>query len=118
MNLSVKSIPLILALLSLWQSPNGTPTRTPTTHESPLGFARLLPTSFLPTSFTIGQQLCRDLYPPPGDRGEYTGCSIIGRSACGGPDQCACASTERLVSVKCDQGTYNECEAEPGNGCQ
>jgi len=118
MNLAVKSVPLILALLSLRQSPDGMPTKTPTTHENPLGFVRLLPTSFVTTSSMLQKQACSAVYPVPGDKEDYTGCSIIGRSACGGPDQCSCDSTERLVSVKCDQGTYNECQAESGNGCQ
>ncbi len=36
-------------------------------------------------------------------------CHEIGASACGGPDQCACGKNERLVSFKCDEGTFNGC---------
>jgi hypothetical protein len=36
-------------------------------------------------------------------------CTEIGASACGGPDQCSCEQNERLVSWKCDEGTFNAC---------
>lgn len=61
---------------------------------------------------------CDAVYPPPGDFQNWTNCKQIGASACGGPDQCECLSSQRLVSFQCDQGTYQQCFGEAGNGCQ
>ena len=43
------------------------------------------------------------------EKGRDVNCDEIGASACGGPDQCAYGKNERLVSFKCDEGTFNGC---------
>jgi hypothetical protein len=44
-------------------------------------------------------------------------CKDTGQSsACGGPDQCSCASNQRLVQYSCNEGTFNVCEAKFPDG--
>lgn len=66
---------------------------------------------------TADRQSCGRYYPLPDNYQNWTGCKKDGGSACGGPDQCACADSERLITFTCDQGTYHRCYAEKGNGC-
>jgi hypothetical protein len=61
---------------------------------------------------------CEDYYPEPEDAVNWTDCKVTYRSPCGGPDQCYCDSSERLLDYKCAQGTYSICQAEEKNGCQ
>lgn len=61
---------------------------------------------------------CSDRYPPPDDYPNWTHCKPNGGgSACGGPQQCACDESQRLITFTCDQGSYQQCWAEKGNGC-
>lgn len=62
---------------------------------------------------------CSEYYPPPQGYENWTHCRPDGGgSACGGPDQCACDDSQRLVTFTCDQGSYHQCWAEKGNGCR
>jgi len=61
---------------------------------------------------------CDQYYPLPSDYPNWTNCKNIGQSGCGGPQQCACDESQRLVTFKCDQGTYHQCYGEKGNGCR
>ena len=62
---------------------------------------------------------CSDYYPLPDDYPNWKNCNQVGSpSQCGGPDQCACLKSQRLVTFKCDQGTYQQCYGERGNGCR
>ncbi len=61
---------------------------------------------------------CDQFYPLPNGYENWSNCKQAGGTACGGPDQCACDSTQRLITFKCDQGTYHQCYGETGNGCQ
>jgi hypothetical protein len=61
---------------------------------------------------------CDQYYPLPDNYQNWSNCKNIGQSACGGPEQCACDESQRLVTFKCDQGTYNQCYGERGNGCR
>lgn len=49
---------------------------------------------------------CSDYYPASGN---FTECTEIGRSGCGGPEQCYCGPKERLVSYRCKEGYLNTC---------
>jgi hypothetical protein len=60
---------------------------------------------------------CEKVYPLPSDYQNWSNCHSSGNSACGGPDQCACLDSQRLVTFECDQGTYHQCYGEKGNGC-
>jgi hypothetical protein len=61
---------------------------------------------------------CDEYYPLPSDYPNWTNCKKVGGSACGGPQQCACDESQRLVTFKCDQGTYQQCYGEKGDGCK
>jgi hypothetical protein len=62
---------------------------------------------------------CSDYYPLPDDYPNWKNCNRAGSSSqCGGPEQCACLKSQRLVTFKCDQGTYQQCYGERGNGCR
>jgi hypothetical protein len=52
---------------------------------------------------------CSEVYPIPQGSELWKSCQDVGRSACGGPDQCLCGQNERLVTFKCDEGTLNKC---------
>jgi hypothetical protein len=60
---------------------------------------------------------CDEVFPLPEDYPNWTNCRNIGQSACGGPAECQCLPEQRLVTFKCDQGTYQQCFGEKGNGC-
>jgi hypothetical protein len=55
---------------------------------------------------------CSKVYPVPEGADQWTNCVKSGASACGGPDQCACDATERLVEYSCTEGKYNKCTAD------
>lgn len=58
------------------------------------------------------RKTCRAYYPGAGDAlTRAHNCNEIGSSGCGGPDQCSCATDQRLVSWKCDEGTFNVCSS-------
>jgi hypothetical protein len=57
---------------------------------------------------------CREFYPPPAGSESWTGCESAGRSPCGGPEQCACGAGQRLVTLKCTQGTKHVCRKDEG----
>jgi hypothetical protein len=57
--------------------------------------------------FAYQRKSCSEYYPASGS---MTNCTDIGRSGCGGPDQCSCASSERLVTYRCSEGTFNLCQ--------
>jgi hypothetical protein len=62
---------------------------------------------------------CEKKYPLPSNYQRWTNCKANGGgSSCGGPEQCACLESERLVTFTCDQGTYHQCYGERGNGCR
>jgi len=64
------------------------------------------------------RQSCQKYYPLPDGYQNWTNCRKDGGgSACGGPEQCSCADSERLITFNCDQGAYHKCYAEKGNGC-
>jgi len=59
------------------------------------------------------RKTCHDYYP--GHEQALAGahnCTEIGASACGGPDQCSCPQNARLVSWRCDEGTFNACSSD------
>ena len=61
------------------------------------------------------RKACREIYPGDEDAlSQAHNCSEVGASACGGPDQCSCDKNERLVSWKCDEGTFNACSPSKG----
>lgn len=62
--------------------------------------------------------VCEAVYPLPKNYNNWTRCkSYVEPSSCGGPDECSCDESKRLVIFSCDQGTYRECWGERGNGC-
>lgn len=61
---------------------------------------------------------CDEYYPLPADYPNWAHCRNVGQTGCGGPAQCACDESQRLVTFKCDQGTYQQCFGEKGNGCK
>ena len=62
--------------------------------------------------------ICEAVYPLPRNYETWTNCKSDGEpSSCGGPDQCSCDESKRLVTFACDQGTYRECWGERYNGC-
>jgi hypothetical protein len=65
-----------------------------------------------PPSTKADKDPCSVVYPVPDGADQWTNCVKSGASACGGPDQCACASTERLVEFTCTEGKYNRCNVE------
>ena len=65
-----------------------------------------------------GKPACEAVYPLPRNYETWTKCKSDGEpSSCGGPDQCSCGESKRLVTFSCDQGTYHQCWGERGNGC-
>jgi len=65
-----------------------------------------------------GKPSCEAVYPLPRNYKTWTKCKSDGEaSSCGGPDQCSCDESKRLVTFSCDQGTYHQCWGERGNGC-
>jgi len=65
-----------------------------------------------------GRPACEAVYPLPKNYQTWTNCKADGEpSSCGGPDQCSCDESKRLVTFSCRQGTYRECWGERGNGC-
>lgn len=62
---------------------------------------------------------CDEYYPIPENYQNWH-CHQVGGagSACGGPEQCECDISERLVVFECDKGTYKQCYGEKGNGCK
>ncbi len=65
-----------------------------------------------------GKPSCEAVYPLPRNYEAWTKCKSDGESSnCGGPDQCFCDESKRLVTFSCDQGTYRQCWGERGNGC-
>ena len=61
---------------------------------------------------------CDKYYPLPDNYQNWTSCKKNGGSACGGPQQCGCLESQRLITFACDQGTYHQCYGEQGNGCK
>jgi hypothetical protein len=62
---------------------------------------------------------CDQTYPLPQNYENWTNCKKDGGgSACGGPDQCGCLESQRLITFTCDQGQYHQCYGEQGNGCK
>jgi len=61
---------------------------------------------------------CKEYYPEPANAVNWKSCVPGYRSACGGPPQCYCDSSERLIDYKCSEGTYSICQAENNNGCR
>ncbi len=55
---------------------------------------------------------CSTVYPIPDGADQWTNCVKSGASACGGPDKCDCATSERLVQYSCSEGKYDKCTAE------
>ena len=65
-----------------------------------------------------GKPSCEAVYPLPRNYETWTNCKGEGEpSSCGGPDQCTCDESKRLVTFSCNQGTYRQCWGERGNGC-
>ena len=65
-----------------------------------------------------GKPACEAVYPLPRKYEYWTNCKVDGEpSSCGGPDQCSCDESKRLVTFSCHQGTYHQCLGERGNGC-
>src|SRR5713101_330121 len=65
-----------------------------------------------------GKPACEAVYPLPKNYETWTNCKGDGEpSSCGGPDQCSCDESKRLVTFSCHQGTYRQCWGERGNGC-
>ena len=72
----------------------------------------------LVSSSKRGKPSCEAVYPLPRGYETWTKCKSDGEpSSCGGPDQCSCDESKRLVTFFCDQGTYHQCWGERGNGC-
>ena len=62
---------------------------------------------------------CDETYPLPDNYQNWKNCKKDGGgSACGGPQQCACLESQRLITFTCDQGSYHQCYGEQGNGCR
>jgi len=62
---------------------------------------------------------CSEYYPLPADYQNWH-CkepSGVG-SPCGGPEQCSCEESQRLIVFECDRGTYKQCYGVKGNGCK
>jgi hypothetical protein len=65
-----------------------------------------------PSEIAADKDPCSTVYPIPDGADQWTNCVKSGASACGGPDQCACATSDRLVEYSCSEGKYNKCTTE------
>jgi len=85
--------------------------------ESSLDLARIesqLPSiGFSSGSTANKKKSCSKVYPLPRRSSRWTNCVRAAASACGGAEECACDSTERLVEYSCTEGTYKKCTTEP-----
>jgi len=65
-----------------------------------------------PPSKKADKDPCSTVFPIPDGADQWTNCSKTGGSSCGGPDQCACDASERLVQYSCTEGKYDKCTAD------
>lgn len=80
--------------------------------------AVLLLDNGLPIRSGSDKRDCDQVYPLPDNYQNWTNCKKDGGgSGCGGPEQCACLESQRLITFTCDQGSYHQCFGEQGNGC-
>jgi hypothetical protein len=67
----------------------------------------------IPVSWQLpAKKSCTEVYPLPDGYDKWNDCTTKGQSACGGPQQCACNSSQVLVTYTCQEGTYNICKAD------
>jgi len=58
---------------------------------------------------------CAVVFPVPDAQAKWKNCQELESTECGGPPgKCTCRDAERLVTYKCDGGTYKSCEYDPG----
>jgi hypothetical protein len=82
------------------------------------GIAKLQPIDVSVKLAVTQREDCSDYYPLPDNYPNWNNCVQVGSSVCGGPSQCACLRSQKLVTFKCAQGTYQQCYGERGNGCK
>jgi hypothetical protein len=58
---------------------------------------------------------CAKVFPVPDAQATWKNCQEVDSTECGGPPgQCTCRDAERLITYKCEGGTYKSCEYDPG----
>ena len=58
---------------------------------------------------------CAKVFPVPDAQATWRNCQEVDSTECGGPPgKCTCRDAERLITYKCDGGTYKSCEYDPG----
>jgi hypothetical protein len=58
---------------------------------------------------------CAVVFPIPRAEASWKNCEEVESTECGGPPgKCICREAERLITYKCDGGTYKSCEYDPG----
>jgi len=70
----------------------------------------------LRTGFVQAQvKECAKVFPVPDAQATWRNCQEVDSTECGGPPgECTCRDAERLITYKCEGGTYKSCEYDTG----